>query len=74
MVPLIAYNMANPEVLGWIAALTPYFLISLSQFFIRRKYGAAVDLFVVGGFFLLFVNVAWSLNMLTRYEDENGKE
>ena len=22
-VPLIAYNMANPEVLGWIAALTP---------------------------------------------------
>ena len=63
-VPLIAYNMANPEVLGWIAALTPYFLISLSQFFIRRKYGAAVDLFVVGWFFLLFVNVAWSLNMM----------
>ena len=64
VVPLITYHIANPVVLGWIAALLPYFLISVSQLFIRRKYGAAVDLFVVGWFFLLFINVAWSLDMM----------
>lgn len=64
LVPLIGFHFTSPEILAWAASLTPFFLISISLFFIRRKYHASLDLFIIGWLFLLVVNIALASNMI----------
>jgi hypothetical protein len=64
LVPLILYNVSSPEVLAWTITLSPYLLISLYLYYIRRRYGASVDLFIIGWMFLLLVNVATPMGMM----------
>ena len=64
LVPIVVYFVASPEVLGWTVTLSPFFLISVSLIFIRRKYSASLDLFIIGWLFLLGVNIAVPLNMM----------
>jgi hypothetical protein len=64
IVPVITYFVASPETIGWTVTLSPFLLISISLIFIRRKYSASLDLFIIGWLFLLGVNIAVPLNMM----------
>lgn len=64
LVPLIGYYITSPEILAWTASLSPFILISISLFFIRRKYHASLDLFITGWLLLLVVNIALASNMV----------
>jgi len=64
VVPIITYFVASPEVLGWMATLSPFVMISVTLIFIRRKYSASLDLFIIGWLFLFCVNIAVPLNMM----------
>lgn len=64
LVPVISYYVSSPEILAWTASLSPFFLISVSLFFIRRKYHASLDLFIIGWLILLVVNIALASNMV----------
>lgn len=64
VVPLIGYYFTSPEILAWTASLSPFFLISISLFFIKRKYHASLDLFITGWLILLVVNIALASNMV----------
>lgn len=64
IVPLIAYNFAHPELLGWIITLTPYFIISFGLIYIKYKYKVTLDLFIIGWNILLLSNLSWALNLM----------
>jgi hypothetical protein len=59
----ILYFTTQPYVLGRIVSLSPFLFISISLFFIRRRYSASLDLFVVGWAILLLDNIALAVGM-----------
>lgn len=63
-IPFIVYVVSGPALIGWFVTLSPFLLISLSLIFIRRKYAAYLDLFIIGWLLLLFTNIAVPLNMM----------
>lgn len=64
LVPYIAYNVTNPATLGWITSLSPFAIITISLYFIWRKYADFLDMFVVGWLFLFLVNISIPLKMM----------
>jgi len=64
LIPFIVYVVSGPALIGWSVTLSPFLLISVSLVFIRRKYAASVDLFILGWLLLLLTNFAWPLNMM----------
>ena len=64
LVPLVLYFVSSPEMLAWFLILSPFLLISMYLFYIRRKYGASLDLFVAGWLFLFIVNIAVPLETM----------
>jgi hypothetical protein len=64
LIPVTVYLLSGPESVGWVASLTPYFLTSLSMFFIRRRYHVSLDLFIMGWLTLLLVNLAMPLSLI----------
>ncbi len=69
MVPFIVPAIANlysvAETLAWMFSLIPYVLVVLSLYFIRRRYEAQLDLFIVGWLFLFMINIAIPLGWMT---------
>jgi signal transduction histidine kinase len=61
---IILFFTTRPYLLGQVIALSPYFFISISLFFIRREYSASLDMFVIGWGILLLVNVGSALGMI----------
>jgi hypothetical protein len=61
----ILYFTTQPYVLGRIVSLSPFLFISISLFFIRRRYSASLDLFVVGWAILLLDNIALAVGMMS---------
>jgi len=68
IVPLVIavlYFTTQPYVLGRAVSLSPFLFISISLFFIRRRYSASLDLFVVGWAILLLDNIALAVGMMS---------
>ena len=64
LVPLVLYFVSRPEMIAWFLIMSPFLLISMYLFYIRRKYGASLDLFVAGWLFLFIVNIAVPLETM----------
>jgi len=68
IVPLfivVLYFTTQPYVLGRAVSLSPFLFISVSLFFIRRRYSASLDLFVVGWGILLLINVGLAVDLVS---------
>ena len=65
LVIVVLYFTTQPYVLGRAVSLSPFLFISISLFFIRRRYSVPLDLFVVGWAILLLVNVGLALGLIS---------
>ena len=64
IIPALIYLLPNDSGFLWTIGISPYALISLSLIFIKRTYGEALDLFIVGWVLLLIINIAMPLEMM----------
>jgi len=64
LVPFITYILSGPVLIGWSISLSPYLLICVGLIFIKRKFPAALDLFIIGWVFLFLINLAQPLSMI----------
>jgi len=62
--PFVTYILSGPVLIGWSISLSPYILICISLVFIKRKYPASLDLFIIGWIFLFLINLAQPLDMI----------
>ena len=65
VIAAVVYFTTQPYVLGRAVSISPFLFISISLFFIRRRYSASLDLFVVGWAILLLVNVGLALGLIS---------
>jgi hypothetical protein len=64
LVPFTTYILSGPVLVGWSISLSPYILICIGLIFIKRKFPASLDLFIIGWIFLFLINLAHPLNMI----------
>ena len=62
--PFVTYILSGPVLIGWSISLSPYILICIGLVFIKRKFPASLDLFIIGWIFLFLINLAQPLNMI----------
>lgn len=63
-ITVIVVVFSGPYAVGWFTTLSPFLLIILSLIFIRRKYAATVDLFIMGWLLMFLANASIPLNMI----------
>jgi hypothetical protein len=64
LIPITVYLLSGPAALGWAATLSPYFLTSISLYFIKRRYPVSLDTFILGWLTLFAVNLTIPLNLI----------
>ena len=64
LAPFVFYYFSEPELLALSLTLSPYLLIGLYLYYIKRRFGASLDIFIFGWLFLFVVNVATPLETM----------
>ena len=64
LAPFVFYYFSEPELLALSLTLSPYLLIGLYLYYIKRRFGASLDLFIFGWLFLFVVNIATPLETM----------
>ena len=64
LMPILVYYLPDLLIPAWMVTLSPYLIICVYLIFIRQRYRASVDLFLVGWVLLLLINISNPLGLI----------